>query len=172
MAFSATRNTPGELPYKPLRYTRHIYITVPATDFRCQFGPLNGITQYLGNGTIHHDLVNFPFHGPKHGTAVIAHPLNASDLFEIQELSTYQSLYLKIRLRAIQGRCQNDARATQGELEARQKSIGLLGSIRRSTRQDPYRSSSSAASESHGPKTNTGTAKKLKPDELAGHALM
>ncbi|KAK3704647.1 hypothetical protein LTR37_013746 [Vermiconidia calcicola] len=115
----------------PRRFYNDTRVTIPSSDYRTHHKTSWGGHFMIGNGVLHHDLVNIPFFGRVYDTVVIAHPLSESDLFVDRRTRLGYVLYLIDLLRDIQRSTREDAQATKDELRARQDSINVLRSIRR-----------------------------------------
>ncbi|KAK3686796.1 hypothetical protein LTR37_019475 [Vermiconidia calcicola] len=118
-------------PPTPRRFYNDTRVSIPSSDYRTHPKTRWGGHFMIGNGVLHHDLVNIPFFGRVYDTVVVAHPLSESDWFVDRRTRLGHILYLIDLLREIQSSSRGDAQATKDELRARQDSINVLRGIRR-----------------------------------------
>ena len=115
------------------RFNTRFTLKVPTTDHRTQPRTATGEHHFLGNGILHHDIVNIPFYGRIYDIGTIAHPLSNSDCFVDSRVRLTHILFLLTMLRDIQRQCRNNVNPSQRELRARQDSIDVLNMARRRT---------------------------------------
>lgn len=125
---AAAQITMIELPF---RFSTQCNIIVPSSDWREHPDTDFGDEVCYGNGVLHHDLVNVPFYGRLYDTAIIAHPLSASDYTVDPRVNVTHIQFLLSQLVDIQQHARGDLRTTVRELRARQDSIEVLKTLRR-----------------------------------------
>lgn len=105
-------------------------MSVPTTDWRDHPNTDSGEHHIYGNGIVHHDLINTPFHGYMYDTAVIAHPLSTSDCLADPRVKVAHIQHIMCQLRDIQWQSRRFRKTTAAELRARQNSIDVLKGLR------------------------------------------
>jgi hypothetical protein len=111
----------------------HINVAIPTSDYRTHPNSGIGAIYRIGNGIVHHDIVNIPFYGRIYDTAVIAHPLSPIDGFLDRRTRLSHITFLLNLLRDILEQSRDDPRTTFLEFNARRDSIEVLVAIRKNS---------------------------------------